>query len=62
MTKGWLLIPCRNAHELLSRRMDEPLGGGDRLRLWLHLRICDACSRVDRQMDFMRQAMRRLGE
>lgn len=62
MTKGWLMIPCRHAHELLSQRMDRPLGGGDRLRLWVHLRLCDACTRVEQQMDFMRRAMRRLGQ
>jgi hypothetical protein len=62
MKQGWLLIPCRHAHELLSERMDEPLGPGDRVRLWLHLRICDMCARVEQQMDFMRKAMRRLGE
>jgi hypothetical protein len=62
MSKGWLLIACRHAHELLSQRMDEPLHRGDRLRLWLHLRFCDACEKVERQMDFMRRAMRRLGQ
>ena len=62
VTKNWLMIPCRHAHELLSQRMDEPLSSSDRLRLWMHLRLCDACSRVEKQMDFLRQAMRRLGE
>jgi hypothetical protein len=62
MKQGWLLIPCRHAHELLSERMDKPLAQGDRFRLWLHLRICDMCARVEQQMDFMRKAMRRLGE
>lgn len=62
MKRGWLLIPCRQAHELLSARMDQPLGASDRLRLWLHLRICDMCARVERQMDFMRRAIRRLGD
>lgn len=62
MKTGWLLIPCRHAHELLSERMDRPLATGDRLRLWLHLRVCDLCARIERQMDFMRRAMRQLGE
>jgi hypothetical protein len=30
-------------------------------RLWLHLRLCDACSRVERQLALIRSAMRRLG-
>ncbi len=62
MKQGWLLIPCRHAHELLSERMDKPLAPGDRFRLWLHLKVCDMCARVERQMDFMRRAMRRLGD
>lgn len=62
MKRGWVLIPCRHAHELLSERMDHPLPASDRLRLWLHLRICDMCARVERQMDFMRRAMQRLGQ
>ncbi|UCG98106.1 MAG: zf-HC2 domain-containing protein [Burkholderiales bacterium] len=62
MKRGWVLIPCRQAHELLSERLDQPLSAADRLRLWLHLRICDACARVDQQLQFMRSAMRRLGQ
>jgi hypothetical protein len=59
--RGRVLIPCRHAHQLLSERMDRPLGTGDRLRLWLHLRICHMCARIERQMDFIRSAMQRLG-
>lgn len=62
MRRGWLLIRCRHAHELLSERMDKPLARGDRFRLRLHLMVCDMCARIERQMDFMRRAMRRLGE
>ena len=58
---GWLMIQCRHAHELLSARLDHaPMRLAERLRLWLHLRICDFCARVDRQMSFMRAAVRRL--
>jgi hypothetical protein len=62
MKRGWLLIPCRHAHELLSERMDRPLTWGDRFRLRLHLMVCEMCARVERQMDFMRRAVRRLGD
>lgn len=58
---GWLRIKCQRAHELLSARMDNaPLGLAERFKLWLHLRFCDFCARVDKQMSFMREAMRRL--
>lgn len=56
-----MLISCSEAHRLLSDRMDEDLAHGRSWRLWLHLRFCDACSRVERQLELIRSAMRRLG-
>lgn len=61
MKGGWIRIPCSHAHELLSARMDQPLPRGCAWRLRLHLLFCDVCSRVERQLDVMRAAMRRLG-
>lgn len=55
-------ITCRQAHRLLSERQDRPLARGERWRLWLHLRFCAMCARVERQMDLLRRAVRRLGE
>lgn len=58
---AWLRIKCQHAHELLSARMDHaPMSQAERFRLWLHLRFCAFCARVDRQMSFMREAVRRL--
>ena len=57
-----LSVTCREAHRLLSDRLDRPLGRFERWRLGLHLRFCEMCSRVERQMDFLRSAMRRIGE
>jgi len=55
-------ITCRQAHELLSERMDRPLPLLARLRLQLQLQACAACARVEQQMDFLRKAVQRLGE
>jgi hypothetical protein len=41
--------------------MDANLAPERSWRLWLHLRFCDACSRVERQLTLIRSAMRRLG-
>jgi hypothetical protein len=60
MLKRLALISCRQAHVLLSQRMDAPLGPLGRYRLLLHLKICDACTRVDGQFTVLRDAMRRL--
>jgi hypothetical protein len=59
---GGLLIKCRQAHQLLSERMDRPMTTRERVSLWLHLRFCDMCSTVERQLGFMQSAIRRLGE
>jgi hypothetical protein len=61
MNRGRLLIPCSEAHRLLSDRLDGTLPSGGDWRLRLHLLFCDACSRVERQLDLIRSAMRRLG-
>jgi hypothetical protein len=53
-------ITCRQAHRLLSERMDRPLARGERFRLWLHLTVCDMCTRVARNMATLRAAVRRL--
>jgi hypothetical protein len=53
-------ITCREAHMLLSQAMDRQLGFTERLRLRAHLLVCDVCTRVGRQMDFMRRAIRQL--
>jgi predicted anti-sigma-YlaC factor YlaD len=39
--------------ELLSQRLDEPLGLLDSLRLRLHLSMCDNCSQVAKQLASM---------
>lgn len=59
---GRLKINCRQANQLLSERMDRSMTTMERFRLWLHLRYCDACSKVERQLGIMQSAIRRLGE
>ncbi len=62
MIFAWLRIPCTRAHRLLSERLDRPIAPNDRLRLRLHLMVCDMCSRFERQIDLMRTAVRRMGK
>jgi hypothetical protein len=59
---GRLRITCKEAHRLLSERMDRPLAGAERWRLWMHLKFCDMCSRFAHHMDLLRTAVRRLGQ
>lgn len=41
---------CKKVAELLSQRLDEPLGLIDGLRLRVHLSMCDNCSNVAKQL------------
>lgn len=53
------LISCKDASRLLSRMQDGEVGWLDRLKLKLHLTACEACRRFERQLGFLREAMRR---
>ncbi|MBV8048041.1 MAG: zf-HC2 domain-containing protein [Paludibacterium sp.] len=52
-------LTCQQASHLLSRQQDLPLAFGERLRLRLHLTVCDACSHFQGSLRFLRQAARR---
>lgn len=55
-------LSCQHASRLLSQREDEPLPLGQRLRLRLHLMVCDACTNVSRQFASLRMALRAIRE
>jgi len=57
-----MMPSCREASRLLSDRLDRPLRFGERLGLHLHLAVCRACSRAEKQFDFLRKAMSELGK
>ncbi len=51
------IISCREASRLLSRREDGALPAWQRLFLRLHLSVCAACARFERQIRFLRRAL-----
>jgi hypothetical protein len=53
-------LTCKEVTHLVSQGLDRKLGAWDRLRLRVHLLICDACTAFTRQMDFLRRAIQRL--
>jgi hypothetical protein len=57
---GAMMITCRQASVLLSKREDMPLGRMDAIKLKLHLALCKYCRAVSRQFASIRLAMRRL--
>lgn len=55
-----MMIACREASRLQSDSRDRPLRPGERLALQFHLLMCRACSRAERQLDFLGKAMSEL--
>jgi hypothetical protein len=44
-----LMLSCRKATELMERASMQPLPAGDRMRLWMHLKVCDGCRAFEKQ-------------
>jgi hypothetical protein len=57
-----MMLSCKEAARLVSRGMDSRLGFWQRAALRLHLAICDGCSNFNKQMAFLRQAVKRLAD
>jgi hypothetical protein len=55
-------ISWQHASRLLSQREDERLPFGQRVKLRIHLAVCDACTNVSRQFETLRLAMRKWRE
>jgi hypothetical protein len=56
------IIRCKDASRLVSLQQDAGLTSWQRLTLRLHLSVCDACARFERQIAFLRTAMRKYSE
>ncbi len=50
-------LSCRQASRLITAQLDRPLNGFERLGLQLHLKICDVCPIVIRQLDLLRESI-----
>ncbi len=53
------MVSCKEATRLLSQSEDRPLSVFERIKLRLHLRVCDACTRFVHQLELMRLALQR---
>jgi Putative zinc-finger len=54
-------LTCKEASRLLSLGLDHKLTLGQRTALRLHLALCDACTNVRAQFDFLRRALKSYG-
>ena len=52
------VVSCKQASLLLSEAEDRQLSLLERVKLRLHLSVCDACTRFSQQIAFLRKAMR----
>ncbi len=50
---------CREVHRLVSEGQDRDLSVVEKIRVRVHLVVCDACTTFNRQMRFLRHAMRK---
>ena len=56
-----MMLSCKEVTRLVSQGLDRRLAWSERLRLRVHLAICDGCSNFRKQIDFLRRAVQRLG-
>jgi putative zinc finger protein len=56
-----MMLTCKEATRLVSQGLDRKLSFGERLMLRVHLAICDGCTNFKKQADFLRRALRELG-
>ncbi len=53
-------LDCKEVSRLISSGLDETLPAAERARMRLHFVICQTCRNVNEQLQFLRQAMRRI--
>lgn len=53
------LLSCKDVSRLLSQAEERPMTAWEKLRVKWHLAVCSMCRAFDRQMAFMREAMKR---
>jgi hypothetical protein len=56
------IIRCKDVSRLVSQQQDAELTLWQQVTLRLHLSVCEACARFERQIRFLRSAMRKYGE
>jgi len=56
------ILSCKDVSHLVSEMQERRLGRFEGWALRLHLMVCEACSRFEAQMRFLRDAMRRYRE
>ena len=54
------MLSCKEVTRLVSQGLDRELTFGERTALRLHFAICEGCRNVNRQLSFLRLAVKKL--
>jgi predicted anti-sigma-YlaC factor YlaD len=57
-----MMLSCKQVTRLISQGLDRDLGFTERVRLRVHLAICEGCTNFSTQLTLLRQAMAKLAE
>ena len=57
-----MMLSCKQVSRLVSQGLDRELGFADRVRVRVHLAICQGCTNFSKQIAFLREAMAKLAE
>ena len=55
-------MTCEDVYPLISEEMDRPLSMGARMRLKMHLGICNLCELYRKQLETLRRLAQSLGK
>lgn len=53
------MLSCKEVSNLVSESLDRKLSFWQRMRVWMHLRMCRLCARFRKQTLFIKEAARR---
>lgn len=54
------MLNCKQASQIISQSLDNPLSWSDRVKLKFHLFLCNACSRFNLQLHLLCNAIQRI--
>ena len=54
------MLTCKQASQIISQSLDNPLSRSDRMKLRFHLFICNACTRFNQQLRLIKDAVLRI--
>jgi predicted anti-sigma-YlaC factor YlaD len=57
-----MMLSCKQVSRLVSQGLDRDLGFAERVKLRVHLAICNGCTNFSKQVAFLREATTKLAD